>query len=110
MDSSKNPRYYFDLRKERKNAVKGESAYTPAVALVAFCGQVTFLVGGLVLAGLSLFLSLFIMGPVLSKVNSAGIQPYLHGTKTRSQAWTDGMAPLRTFMPLGLVAIVLIAA
>src|ERR1039457_5115369 len=35
MESAKNPRYYFDLRKERKNAVKGESAYTPAVALVA---------------------------------------------------------------------------
>ncbi len=35
MEKSKNPRYYFDLRKERKNAVKGESAYTPAVALVA---------------------------------------------------------------------------
>ena len=38
MDASKNPRYYFDLRKERKNAVKGESAYTPAVALVAGLG------------------------------------------------------------------------
>jgi aspartate aminotransferase-like enzyme len=35
METAKNPRYYFDLRKERKNAVKGESAYTPAVALVA---------------------------------------------------------------------------
>ena len=33
METSKNPRYYFDLRKERKNAAKGESAYTPAVAL-----------------------------------------------------------------------------
>ena len=32
METSKNPRFYFDLRKERKNAVKGESAYTPAVA------------------------------------------------------------------------------
>jgi aspartate aminotransferase-like enzyme len=38
MDAAKNPRYYFDLRKERKNAVKGESAYTPAVALVAGLG------------------------------------------------------------------------
>ena len=38
MESAKNPRYYFDLRKERKNAVKGESAYTPAVALVAGLG------------------------------------------------------------------------
>ena len=38
MELSKNPRYYFDLRKERKNAVKGESAYTPAVALIAGLG------------------------------------------------------------------------
>jgi flagellar biosynthesis protein FliP len=51
-----------------------------------------------VLAGLSLFLSLFVMGPVLSKVNSSGIQPYLHGTKTRELAWTDGVKPLREFM------------
>ncbi|WP_375493176.1 flagellar type III secretion system pore protein FliP [uncultured Jatrophihabitans sp.] len=51
-----------------------------------------------VLAGLSLFLSLFIMGPVLSKVNKLGIQPYLHGTKTRSAAWADGTKPLREFM------------
>ncbi|HTV05559.1 MAG TPA: alanine--glyoxylate aminotransferase family protein [Acidobacteriaceae bacterium] len=35
---SLNPRYYFDLRKERKSAQKGESAYTPAVALIAALG------------------------------------------------------------------------
>jgi flagellar biosynthetic protein FliP len=51
-----------------------------------------------VLAGLSLFLSMFVMGPVISKVNRLGIQPYLHGTKSRSQAWTDGIKPLREFM------------
>src|SRR6202034_4935138 len=38
MEKSKNPRFYFDLRKERKNAAKGESAYTPAVALIAGLG------------------------------------------------------------------------
>jgi len=38
MESSYNPRYYFDLRKERKNAAKGESAYTPPVALIAALG------------------------------------------------------------------------
>jgi aspartate aminotransferase-like enzyme len=38
MEKSTNPRYYFDLRKERKNAAKGESAYTPAVALIAGLG------------------------------------------------------------------------
>ena len=37
-ETSKNPRYYFDLRKERKSAQKGESAYTPAVALIAALG------------------------------------------------------------------------
>src|SRR5437868_13736289 len=35
MESAKNPRYYFDLRKERKSAAKGESAFTPATALIA---------------------------------------------------------------------------
>jgi aspartate aminotransferase-like enzyme len=38
MEASYNPRYYFDLRKERKNALKGESAYTPSVALIAAMG------------------------------------------------------------------------
>ncbi|HEV2113071.1 MAG TPA: aminotransferase class V-fold PLP-dependent enzyme, partial [Terriglobales bacterium] len=35
MESAGNPRYYFDLRKERKNAAKGESAFTPATSLIA---------------------------------------------------------------------------
>jgi aspartate aminotransferase-like enzyme len=38
MDSATSPRYYFDLRKERKAAAKGESAFTPATALVAALG------------------------------------------------------------------------
>ncbi len=38
MEATYNPRYYFDLRKERKNARNGESAYTPAVALIAGLG------------------------------------------------------------------------
>jgi aspartate aminotransferase-like enzyme len=38
MDETKNPRYYFDLRKERKAAANGESAYTPGVALIAALG------------------------------------------------------------------------
>ncbi|HEV2022723.1 MAG TPA: alanine--glyoxylate aminotransferase family protein [Terriglobales bacterium] len=35
MESATSPRYYFDLRKERKAAAKGESAFTPATSLVA---------------------------------------------------------------------------
>jgi aspartate aminotransferase-like enzyme len=46
MEKSTNPRYYFDLRKERKNAVKGESAYTPSVALVAGLGAALDYIAG----------------------------------------------------------------
>ena len=35
MESTKSPRYYFDFRKERKAAAKGESAFTPATSLFA---------------------------------------------------------------------------
>jgi aspartate aminotransferase-like enzyme len=38
MESAKQPRYYFDLRKERKSQTKGESAFTPAVALIVGLG------------------------------------------------------------------------
>jgi flagellar biosynthetic protein FliP len=51
-----------------------------------------------VLVGLALFLSLFIMGPTLDAMNSAGAQPYLRGTKTSAQAYQDASVPLREFM------------
>ncbi len=35
METAKSPRYYFDFRKERKSAAKGETAYTPATSLFA---------------------------------------------------------------------------
>ncbi len=38
MEKSASPRYYFDLRKERKSAAKGETAYTPATSLFAALG------------------------------------------------------------------------
>jgi aspartate aminotransferase-like enzyme len=46
MESTYNPRYYFDLRKERKNAAKGESAYTPPVALIAALGAALDYIAG----------------------------------------------------------------
>ena len=46
MEGAKNPRFYFDLRKERKNQVKGETAYTPAVALVADLGAALDYIAG----------------------------------------------------------------
>jgi aspartate aminotransferase-like enzyme len=38
MEATYSPRYYFDLRKERRTARNGESAYTPAVSLIAALG------------------------------------------------------------------------
>ncbi len=38
METTRSPRYYFDFRKERKAAAKGESAYTPATSLFAALG------------------------------------------------------------------------
>jgi aspartate aminotransferase-like enzyme len=35
MDSAKQLRYYFDLKRERKAAAKGESAFTPPISLIA---------------------------------------------------------------------------
>ena len=51
-----------------------------------------------VLAGLSLFLSLFIMGPVLGQMNELGVQPYLSGELDLNGALDIGMEPLRDFM------------
>ena len=51
-----------------------------------------------VLAGLALFLSVFIMAPVLSQVNDEGLQPYLEGQKNAAAAYESGVEPLREFM------------
>ena len=50
------------------------------------------------LVGLALFLTFFIMAPVLTEVNSAGLQPYLKGQISQEKAFESGMAPLRKFM------------
>nr|WP_247602136.1 flagellar type III secretion system pore protein FliP [Cellulomonas denverensis] len=51
-----------------------------------------------VIAGLALFLSLFVMAPVLSQVNDLGVQPYLDGTLDFQSAIDAGSAPLRDYM------------
>jgi aspartate aminotransferase-like enzyme len=47
METSTSPRYYFDLRKERKSAAKGESAYTPATSLFAALGAALEFIRGM---------------------------------------------------------------
>ncbi|WP_090034820.1 flagellar type III secretion system pore protein FliP [Cellulomonas marina] len=51
-----------------------------------------------VLAGLALFLSLFVMAPVLGDINTTGLQPYLDGQLTFSAAVEQGRVPLQAFM------------
>lgn len=51
-----------------------------------------------VLAGLALFLSLFIMSPVLSEINELAVQPYTDGGLTFTEALEAGSEPLRQFM------------
>jgi aspartate aminotransferase-like enzyme len=38
METARSARYYFDFRKERKTAAKGESAFTPATSMFAALG------------------------------------------------------------------------
>jgi aspartate aminotransferase-like enzyme len=47
METTRSPRYYFDLRKERKSAAKGETAYTPATSLFAALGAALEFIRGM---------------------------------------------------------------
>lgn len=51
-----------------------------------------------VLAGLALFLSLFVMGPTLTKVNEDALQPLLDGEISQGEAWDEAVVPIRAFM------------
>jgi len=47
METTLSPRFYFDLRKERKAAAKGESAYTPPTSLFAALGAALEFIRGM---------------------------------------------------------------
>ncbi|KGJ71860.1 flagellar biosynthesis protein flip [Cryobacterium roopkundense] len=51
-----------------------------------------------VLAGLALFLSLFIMAPVLADINTLAVTPYLDGGMTFTEALAAASTPLQHFM------------
>ena len=51
-----------------------------------------------VLIGIALFLSLFVMGPTLDKVNDVAIAPYRAGEINEEKAIERGLEPMRTFM------------
>lgn len=51
-----------------------------------------------VIAALALFLSFFIMAPVLGDINTIAVQPYSDGQMTLSTAWTAAQEPLSKWM------------
>ncbi|MDI6601741.1 MAG: flagellar type III secretion system pore protein FliP [Thermoanaerobacteraceae bacterium] len=51
-----------------------------------------------VLIGLALFLTLYIMSPVMSQINDNAIQPYINGEISEEQALEQGIKPIRDFM------------
>ena len=51
-----------------------------------------------VLIGLSLILTVFVMGPVFGKINDEALQPMLNGEIEQSEAIQAGYEPLREFM------------
>jgi len=51
-----------------------------------------------IIVGLSLFLTFFIMGPVIDRVNNEALRPYLDGKLSSSEALDKGAQPLKEFM------------
>lgn len=52
----------------------------------------------MVLTGMALFLSLYIMSPVVSKINTTAYQPYLRGEINQQEALSLAGEPLKEFM------------
>jgi len=51
-----------------------------------------------IIIGLSLFLTFFVMSPVLKKINAEALQPYLRQDISQAEAWDKTIKPLREFM------------
>jgi flagellar biosynthetic protein FliP len=51
-----------------------------------------------VIVGLSLFLTLFVMGPTLSEMNEVGLQPLMNNEMSFTEAANEASGPLRDFM------------
>src|SRR5580658_7929473 len=51
-----------------------------------------------IILGLALFLTLFIMGPVVDRVQKEALQPYLDGHLTATDAFQKAGEPLKDFM------------
>jgi len=80
------------------------TAFTRIVIVLAILRQASEAIGAgqtppnQVLVGLALFLTLFVMAPVVDKVNTQAAQPYLAGTIDADVALKRALVPLKGFM------------
>ena len=51
-----------------------------------------------ILIGLALFISIFIMKPVITEINDTALQPYLNEEVTQKEALEIAMVPIKSFM------------
>ena len=51
-----------------------------------------------ILIGLALFISVFIMKPVITEINDNALQPYLNEKITQKEALNNATTPIKTFM------------
>lgn len=52
----------------------------------------------MVLVGIALFLTLYIMTPVIDEINETAYQPYMNEEITQQEAWERAQVPLKEFM------------
>jgi flagellar biosynthetic protein FliP len=77
------------------------TAFTRIIIVLAILRQALGLVqtpSSQTLLGLALFLTFFVMAPVLSKINDDALQPYLHDKLSFQDAAVKASEPLRQFM------------
>lgn len=77
------------------------TAFTRIIIVLAILRQAIGLMqapSGQVLIGLALFLTFFVMAPVLDRINDEALQPYLDDKLSLQQAAEAGSKPLRSFM------------
>jgi aspartate aminotransferase-like enzyme len=109
MEIAKSPRYYFDFRKERKAAAKGESAYTPATSLFAALGAALDFVrqmgNGDLVAGREALVNNAELAAEMTRaaVQALGLKPFAAAspaaalTAVQSPAGTDSSAIVKEF-------------
>ena len=82
-------------------AVMMMTAFTRIIIVLAILRQAIGLMqapSGQVMVGLALFLTFFVMAPVIEKINNDGLQPYFEDKISLQQGLQNSAKPLREFM------------